>query len=161
EQEVSLNLTEPLSFVEVFSEQRLKLLSLAVTSPPSGAFDQETSVALSDDRELEASVRFTGTWPVLRVVYRDPFFNEFEAPLGAKEQLESFEPDAAVSAMALREALALEARRRKLLESIRSSVLNARFWLRPGTVTVVFAVFVFAVSLFVITLRRSTPPSPS
>jgi RNA polymerase sigma factor (sigma-70 family) len=162
EQEVSLNLTEPLSFIEVFSEQRLKLLSLGVTPPPEGPFDQQTKVALSDDRALEASVKFTGSWPTLRVVYHDPFFNEWEAPFNELEvPIENSEE--AVGAARERDASAnpesnsiwdrgLESFRR-----IRRSVTNASFWFRPGMATAILAALLIAVGLLV-ELRRPVAP---
>jgi hypothetical protein len=57
------------SFIEVFSEQGVRLLYLLVEAPPAGEFEQESSVKLSDGRRLEASVSHCGSWPHLRLRY--------------------------------------------------------------------------------------------
>lgn len=155
EQEVSLNLAEPLSFIEIFSEQRLKLLSLAITPPPEGAFDQETRIAFSDDRALEASVKFTGTWPTLKVVYRDPFFQESEASLKSDEYQETLE--AATSLPPRQEVSTPSPKGPGLLRQLRSSIFDAGLWLRPVSATAIVAILLIAVVLFM-HMRRPVSP---
>jgi RNA polymerase sigma factor (sigma-70 family) len=162
EQEVSLNLTEPLSFIEVFSDQRLKLLSLGVTPPPEGSFDQQAKVALSDDRALEVNVKFTGSWPTLRVVYRDPFFSEWEAPFNEIEAPLENREEAALAAPELdtsaeRWGTSIWDRGAEFFERIRKSVNNASFWFRPGMVTAILAALFIAVGVLV-ELRRPVGP---
>ena len=74
DQRLTVNLTEPISFVEVLSEQGLRLMFVDVTPPPEGEVQQHALVSLSDDRSVEMSLTFGGPWPDLQVVYRDPGF---------------------------------------------------------------------------------------
>jgi DNA-directed RNA polymerase specialized sigma24 family protein len=72
EQTLRLDAPEPVDFVELFSEQQIRLLLLSVAPPPEGASQQEARVELSDGRVLEAALSFGGDRPTLRVVYTDP-----------------------------------------------------------------------------------------
>src|SRR5437660_5972268 len=70
EQSVSIRISEPIDFVEVFSEQGMRLLFLSVED--NAANIRKASVALSDDRTLEATLNFDSPWPSLQVIYSDP-----------------------------------------------------------------------------------------
>src|SRR6266436_5170440 len=70
EQSVSISIAEPIDFVEVFSEQEMRLLFLSVEDNATNI--RKASVALSDDRTLEATLNFDGSWPSLQVIYSDP-----------------------------------------------------------------------------------------
>ncbi|MGH9939522.1 MAG: RNA polymerase sigma factor, partial [Blastocatellia bacterium] len=72
EQTLRLNVNEPIGFVELFSEQDVRLLMLSVAPPPQGAYQQEARVELSDGRALETALSFSSLWPTLRVVYTNP-----------------------------------------------------------------------------------------
>jgi len=72
EQTLRLNVNEPIGFVELFSEQDVRLLMFSVAPPPQGAHQQEARVMLSDGRALEAALSFSSLWPTLRVVYTNP-----------------------------------------------------------------------------------------
>ncbi len=72
EQTLSLDLEEKVDFVEIFSEQWIRLFFVNVEPPPDGAFEQQASVGLSEGRSLNASLDFTGPCPNLQVVYHDP-----------------------------------------------------------------------------------------
>ncbi|HYN86708.1 MAG TPA: hypothetical protein VER32_15770, partial [Pyrinomonadaceae bacterium] len=78
EQTLKVPTGEPVEFVEVFSEQdvRLRLWSVEGAVPAEvGAANAQSlsaSVALSDARRLEAVLSFDGAWPTVRVVYDDP-----------------------------------------------------------------------------------------
>lgn len=72
EQTLRLNVNEPIGFIELFSEQGVRLLLINVTPPPQGGPQQEARVELSDGRTLEASLSFSSLWPALRVVYSSP-----------------------------------------------------------------------------------------
>jgi hypothetical protein len=76
EQGLNVNVPEPISFVEVFSEQGIRLLMLDVQPLPDGAIEQSEHVELSDGRTLRLSLRFGGLWPELHVAYRDESFAE-------------------------------------------------------------------------------------
>lgn len=56
-------------FIEIFSEQGLRLLFFHAVAPPSGAFEQYARAEFSDDRTLEASLNFCGSWPHLDITY--------------------------------------------------------------------------------------------
>jgi RNA polymerase sigma factor (sigma-70 family) len=68
--------TEQIGFVEVFSEQGVRLLLLNVEPLPAGPVRQDARVELSEGRTLDASLSFSGAWPTLHVVYQDPFVLE-------------------------------------------------------------------------------------
>src|SRR5262249_49814264 len=53
EQTISINLDEKISFVEVFSEQGMRLLLMNVDPPPDGAATQGIKANYSDGRSLQ------------------------------------------------------------------------------------------------------------
>lgn len=65
------NIDQP-GFVEVFSEQGLRLLMLNVEPPPSGNGKQGARVELSYGRSIDANLNFSGPHPALEVRYLDP-----------------------------------------------------------------------------------------
>jgi RNA polymerase sigma factor (sigma-70 family) len=67
-----IDMTENLGFVEVFSEQGIRLLMLNVEPPPAGDAKQTARVELSDGRTLDANLSFSGSFPALQVTYNDP-----------------------------------------------------------------------------------------
>lgn len=69
---IAVNIDEPLDFIEVFSEQGVRLLLFAIEPPPAGDVDQADGVELEGGRSLSASVRFDAHWPSLEIGYRDP-----------------------------------------------------------------------------------------
>ncbi|MBO0859854.1 MAG: sigma-70 family RNA polymerase sigma factor [Chloracidobacterium sp.] len=70
---VNVNLTEPVQFIEVISEQEVRLLFLPVGDPPpQGPYENTNRVELSDGRSLTATLRFTSPWPSVHIVYHDP-----------------------------------------------------------------------------------------
>ncbi|MDQ3821374.1 MAG: sigma-70 family RNA polymerase sigma factor, partial [Acidobacteriota bacterium] len=73
EQTLSINVAEKIDFVEIFSEQDIRLLFFCVGElPPQGAYSQRARVELSDRRTLEATLSFSNPWPTLQVIYSDP-----------------------------------------------------------------------------------------
>jgi RNA polymerase sigma factor (sigma-70 family) len=72
EQQVTVSGGEAIGFVEVFSDQQVRMLFLEVQPPPDGAIRQSRRVELSDGRTLEATVDFADRWPTIHVRYRDP-----------------------------------------------------------------------------------------
>jgi DNA-directed RNA polymerase specialized sigma24 family protein len=64
---------ENAQFVEVFSEQHLRLALLAIGEPPpEGAATRAQRISLSDDRWLELSITFEGQGVFSEVTYLDP-----------------------------------------------------------------------------------------
>jgi len=154
ELELTLNLAEAPRFIEIFSEQRLRLLLFDVAPPPSGEFEQRKWIALSDGRALEARIDFGPLHPKLNISYRDPLFSVIEtleletesgtslAPSNQREQ-SGTPPD--------------RGRRLTLIAWLWSPLrrfFTPNFWLRPGAVaaavslSLVVALFLFKQSVF-------------
>lgn len=70
--ELAVNIDEPLDFIEVFSEQNVRLLLFEVEPVPFGDVEQTGRVAFGDGRSLDVAVDFAKSWPTVRLVYRDP-----------------------------------------------------------------------------------------
>ncbi len=68
--ELNLNLTEPVAFIEVSSEQRVQMLFFSI-EPLVPQREQWAWIELSDGRSLEACLR-NENGPTLHVVYKDP-----------------------------------------------------------------------------------------
>lgn len=77
EQSFELDLAEPPSFVEVFSEQGLRL-SLMPIDLMKGEYQQTTKLAFSDGRELALSLHGHDPYPTLNIAYHDPLMNSQE-----------------------------------------------------------------------------------
>ncbi|HLA12937.1 MAG TPA: sigma-70 family RNA polymerase sigma factor [Pyrinomonadaceae bacterium] len=89
EQTVDVDMTEQISFVEVFSELGIRLLLLNVEDqPPRGPVEQAARVEFSDSRALELKLRFSSPWPTLHVAYADPVFREVQSPKSNVQSLE-------------------------------------------------------------------------
>ena len=73
EQKLNVGAGEEVSFVEVFSEQDVRLLYLDPSNWPAEADGGcVVSVGLSDRRTLEARLSYIDSAPTVQVVYRDP-----------------------------------------------------------------------------------------
>ncbi len=183
EQSLMIDLSEPIGFVEIISEQGIRLLFQVVDLPPTGPAEQNAHIDLSDGRTLEATLNFGGPWPALHVVYTDPTFNiegqseeiktgsiEAEVQIrgshptlmeGATGELQSptFQgprsPDDRFNLLRTVWALAIGLARRA--KTIARWPLNIGVLTRPGTVTLVIA-FVLIAALMLLQLRRSAPP---
>ena len=71
---LTVNLTQKITFIEIYSELGIRLLFMDVETFPDGPIEQKQGVHLSDGRTLEAVLRFTGSLPTLEVTYHDPVF---------------------------------------------------------------------------------------
>ena len=72
---LKLNRTEELGFIEVFSEQGVRLAYLHVEEPTSCPnLEQHEHVELSDGRSLNLRLSFANDLSTVHVVYRDPVF---------------------------------------------------------------------------------------
>jgi RNA polymerase sigma factor (sigma-70 family) len=78
EQTINIGIAEPIAFVEIFSEQEMRLLFLTVER--DGLRQRRARIALSDDRILEAILNFDSSWPSLQVIYSDPSLAASPAP---------------------------------------------------------------------------------
>ena len=158
---LDVNVADPIDFIEVFSEQQVRLLFACVEDPPAGPIKQPVSVALSDGRRLEATLKFRSPWPTLHVSYSDPQFADVnEAFIAAYQQnpaaplpVVQINPSPKVAAAMFWKMpqLALAA----ATESARN-MFSSQFWLRPATVTVVFALLMASMAVWV--SRRPTSP---
>jgi DNA-directed RNA polymerase specialized sigma24 family protein len=66
---LKIHLDEPLVFIEVFSEQGVRLLYLPVGEQAAGALKQTAHLELSEGRALDATLNFATEWPTLELNY--------------------------------------------------------------------------------------------
>lgn len=68
---VKLHQLTGIDFVEVFSEQDIRLLMIPILAPPpDGPFDQSAVTRLGQGQQLRAALSFTSPWPSLDIAYR-------------------------------------------------------------------------------------------
>jgi DNA-directed RNA polymerase specialized sigma24 family protein len=72
--ELAVNLHEPIDFIEIFSEQNVRLLLFEVQPAPYGDVEQTEHVEFDDGRFLDLAVDFTNAWPSVRLAYHDAQF---------------------------------------------------------------------------------------
>ncbi len=165
---------EHVSFVEVFSEQKIRLLMMAIDAlPPDGPGEQVTHVRLSDQRTLELRLRFLSPSPTIQVVYVDPHFSEPLEPvaLDDDEPLSVLENATAITVASdesrsdlpaaadlpalrdysrprpsIRSLVALTAA--KVARAVKG-VAGSNFWSKPAFVTAVFAVMMLVATVMV------------
>jgi RNA polymerase sigma factor (sigma-70 family) len=70
---------EPVEFIEVFSEQGIRLMFFEPSSP-AGVGREENSVELSDGRRLQVTYDPGGEWSSFLIAYCDPELSEAEEP---------------------------------------------------------------------------------
>jgi DNA-directed RNA polymerase specialized sigma24 family protein len=158
---VNISLTEQINFVEVISEQGIRLLWLAVENqPPAGGYAQAKYVELSHGRTLEATLNFSSPWPVVRIVYHDALIIDREAEeevlspekLSAKlVQKLGFDEDPDINK-------GTHSLVRRLLSIVHSDSNGKGFWLRPGLVTALIVLITIAAMLLQPTRRTSLIP---
>lgn len=74
---LKLSRTEKLAFIEVLSEQGIRMAYLHVFDPElQQGLMQSGHIALSDNRSLDLTLSFLGDTPSIHVVYRDPVIGE-------------------------------------------------------------------------------------
>jgi hypothetical protein len=158
---LSIKGEEQVNFVEIFSEQGVRLLLLNINEPPpNGSDEQTTRVELSDNRTLDLVLRFRSPWPTLHVTYHHPTYTE--PGLLSLEQLDH-ESTSTVLTLPAADQLnpnysTLGGRWQGSLLKLSRSVADWRFWIRPATVTTVFSLLLFA-SLLVFYRPTSAPPA--
>ncbi|HKR02592.1 MAG TPA: RNA polymerase sigma factor [Pyrinomonadaceae bacterium] len=152
EQTLSINVAEQIDFVEIFSEQDVRLLFVSVEeTAPGRELKPSARVQLSDDRTLEATLSFGKPWPTLQVVYSDPLLSP--ARLNAAEETVAL-PRLKEVANAPKDE---EPQARKqsrwgwlpdALADFRRRFFNSDFWLRPGAITAVVALILVGALLY-------------
>jgi RNA polymerase sigma factor (sigma-70 family) len=156
---------EQIGFVEVFSEQGVRLLLRNVEPLPVGPVRQDARVELSEGRTLDASLSFSGAWPTLHVIYQHPLAQDLQEQLVSEDLLIRPKPISNVFASATEETAVVESKsppKERSLSLLRAGewsqrVFQPSFWLRPATITAVFAVFLVIVFAM---LWRSNPAVP-
>lgn len=128
EQTLNINVAEKIEFVEVFSEQDVRLLFLAIDDP--GVGKQTASVQLSDSRSLEATLSFGDAWQTVQVVYSDPLLQEERAREDRNTSGSPASPNVSGA-----------------WKSFWKRFVSSGFWLRPGTMTAGVALILIAALL--------------
>jgi len=157
EQSLTVDLAEEISFVEVFSEQGIRLLLMNVPDvPPEGPGEQTLRVPLSDSRTLDLALRFSSPWPTLDVRYHDPALIAEGSRLRVREGVEADRQTRGSSATVRKGSVftLLTKVRAKLLRLVK---IDSGFLLRPATVTGLFALILVAVAIF---FYRRVPAPP-
>src|ERR1051325_6683753 len=152
EHSLKVSLLEQIGFVEVLSEQGIRLLSLYVEPPPEGSLEHSASVKLSDDRSLEVTLTFHEQWPTLELTYSDPHFAEV---LSDPESISSEDASIVTHVVSNKQKFQFFS----LISQLKSARRDRPFWLRPATVVCVALMLVLAGLLLLHT--RSSPPLAS
>jgi RNA polymerase sigma factor (sigma-70 family) len=152
-QSVTVNLDEKIGFVEVFSEEEVRLLFALVEPPPVGSVEQRERVELSGGRTIELTLSFEESRPHVDIVYHDPLFHT-----GPAVQLVSPDEAGETNSPPADESATPSGGVRELLRRLLRHVGGRGFWLRPGTVTAAFAVILIAALIATrLPARRVTP----
>ena len=159
EQRFDLCLEEPITFIEVFSEQGVRLLFAPVEQPGDGVELQPVRIDLSDRRRLEVELSFRDQIPRLRTSYADPLY-ERSSPLSLSSPVATLSTEwnevrEADVDLPRSEPSRFDNWIARLRERSRSMLGIFGKILRPGMVTAMLAlVLVIALLLF----RSPTPP---
>jgi RNA polymerase sigma factor (sigma-70 family) len=161
ELDLSANLAEDVNFVEVFSEQGIRLLLLnAGEPPPHGADVQKSRAELSDGRTLELTLQFRSSWPNLHLVYSDPNFKAVEeldanalehsenrrSQIRGQRSVEARDGNLSLFGSELiTERESLSNGFAGIVSRLRSGVFGSGFFLRPGVVTALLGLIAMAV----------------
>jgi RNA polymerase sigma factor (sigma-70 family) len=138
---------EPISFVEIFSEQDVRLLMLPVTAPPAGAGEQAAGVGLSDGRRLDISLKFRSPWPAVQVLYYDPTYREVEELASEPLKLDEAILSGAAEAAGQTGGQGHGPRISEVIGARLKGLLSGEFWLRPGAATVALALLLITTLL--------------
>src|SRR6266496_1485833 len=75
---ITTKVAEPLDFLEVFSEQQIRLAMLNINTGPDNPVDNDANISLSDARKLRVSFREQDSRFSIRVDYTDPEIQGWE-----------------------------------------------------------------------------------
>lgn len=146
QQNLHLDEAEKIGFIEVFSEQGIRLVSLTVEPPPGGPFKRAARVNLSEDRTIQIALEFGGSGANLKVIYQHPGYKQDVAAGEIPEDFGSFLTESSVD----------EGDRdgRSLFGGLRT---GWRLWpgIGPGLIATAVAM-IFVVAFLV--MRMSSPP---
>jgi DNA-directed RNA polymerase specialized sigma24 family protein len=154
--EQTLNVERQVEFVEVFSEQGVRMLLLVVGGqPPDGPVRHAARTELSDGRSLELALELNYPFSTLRVVYEDrlrPWRTPAEAPERESAEI-TVAPSPAEAGLTGGGRATREGRRETAAASawqrLVRLVSGGPRWLRPGVVTAILSLLLVGALLFV------------
>ncbi len=145
EQTLNINVVEKIDFVEISSEQDIRLLFLSVEDL-NELGQQTTCVQLSDSRSLQATLRLDKPWPTLQVVYSDPLMRGENAQQDIAPESNAIRRLAPVTDLIAGDQVSRkqpdESKSPNALKRLWRRFAGPGFWLRPGMVTAVVALIV-------------------
>ncbi|HWW77361.1 MAG TPA: hypothetical protein VNZ44_18305, partial [Pyrinomonadaceae bacterium] len=152
--EQTLNVERQVEFVEVFSEQGVRMLLLVVGGqPPDGPVRHAARTALSDGRSLEVALELNYPFSTLRVVYEDrlrPWRTAAEVPEREPAGITVAPPHAELTSG---EHATREGRRGSSAATVWGRLVRlfsgGPRWLRPGVVTAILSLLLVGALLFV------------
>ena len=153
-----IDTAEKINFVEVLSEQGVRLILLNVDeAPPAGPLEQSQEVELSNDRSVSLKLMFDSPWPTVHVLYQDPNFVDVESTTTSLEsealpEIKGGESEARIVVPGAWKRLRMWAR--SLLH-----VLDWKSFLKPGAVTALFALLLVAVILSLYWRKETNIPT--
>lgn len=126
---VDVTIAEDADFVEVLSEERVRLLLMPIHPPPDGEPVQTRVVRLSEGRSVEVMFRYGHPWPMVEVIYEEPNFVDEAQPVLTAFAVKSVE------------TVSVERSFFRGLNWFRS------FWLRPGFVAAIVSLILIGILL--------------
>lgn len=149
---LSVGIDERIGFIEVFSQNDVRLLFQSVEPPPDGMAVQSAMVGLSHGRHLELSLDFRDTRPQLYAKYADPAFHLDYENSGAAESIAAASAAKEQKTGDLFNAPGVFGR---LLNRFRA--FDLRSWMQPARLTAVFAGLLIAALVTFKLLQSPTP----
>ncbi|HSK62959.1 MAG TPA: sigma-70 family RNA polymerase sigma factor [Pyrinomonadaceae bacterium] len=159
---LDVTIAEELDFVEVLSEERVRLLVMPVQPPPEGEPVQSRRIALSEGRQLEVTFHHGHPWPMVEVVYEEPNFNselQPAAPAFVPRLIAAAAPEVVVPKTILSKIKSL---RRTVREGVVQlfggglNLLRRPFWFQPHFIS---AIVSFVLIATLLTFRFSVTPA--
>lgn len=158
---LDVTIAEALDFVEVLSEERMRLLVMPVQPPPEGEPVQSRRIALSEGRHLAVTFHHGHPWPMVEVVYEEPnFSSELQTPAFMPRLVEAAAPEVAVpetdEATFSRKKF-LRAACAGFVQFVRGvNLLRRPFWFQPHFISAIVSLVLIATLL---TFRFSVTPT--
>ena len=158
---LDVTIAEELDFVEVLSEERVRLLVMPVQPPPEGEPVQSRRIALSEGRHLEVTFHHGHPWPMVEVVYEEPnFSSELQTPAFMPRLVEAAAPEAAVpktEETAFSDKKFLHAAGAGFIQFVRGvNLLRRPLWFQPHFISAIVSLVLIATLL---TFRFSVTPT--
>ena len=137
---------EKITFVEVLSEQGVRLVLLNVDeSPPAGPNEQSQAVELSNDRSVTLKLIFDSPWPTVHVLYQDPNFIDAESAAATLES--EAPPEIAGTESEPPKVIPRPWRRLRMWVRSLLPAFDWKLFTKPATVTALFALILVAAIL--------------